>query len=284
MLAMPPAAAAPTPAPAPAPASTGPSLDDLLMGLGSSPSAAPGALPDDSPAAGVELGIGFDLPLPTPRASPPVAVPPAAAGPAVAPAGGGSAEAALAKGLGIPLPPDMAAADWERLGATVRQLVEGLSQLLSARAALKRELRAHNKTEMPMRDVNPFKSELGLKDVLQQLLFNANRNGKFMPVERAVREAAEDLLTHDLAIIAASRASVQGTVEEFDPQRLTQQFGKKGLIDMVAHANLWRQYEANYKQQSTHMADWLERLFEDHFVTAYCNEADRLSQQHVPLP
>lgn len=271
--------------PTPSHAGSGPSLDELLLGLGSGTAAAPPSAPVAEPKA--ELGIGFDLPLPTPRASPPPAAPGAPvapAGPAVAPAGEGSAEAALAKGLGIPLPPDMAAADWERLGATVRQLVEGLSQLLSARAALKRELRAHNKTEMPMRDVNPFKSELGLKDVLQQLLFNANRNGKFMPVERAVREAAEDLLTHDLAIIAASRASVQGTVEEFDPQRLMQQFGKKGLIDMVAHANLWRQYEAQYQQQSAHMADWLERLFEDHFVSAYCNEADRLSQQHVPLP
>lgn len=105
-----------------------------------------------------------------------------------------------------------------------------------------------------------------------------------MPVERAVREAAEDLLTHDLSIIAASRACVQGTVQEFDPQLFVQRFGKKGLLDLMADAQLWRQYQAYYAQQSAQMADWLERLFEEHFVTAYCNEAERLSQQHVPLP
>jgi hypothetical protein len=31
------------------------------------------------------------------------------------------------------------------------------------------------------------------------------------------------------------------------------------------------------------MADWLEALFERHFVNAYSREADRLSQQHILL-
>ncbi len=276
-----------TPEPAPAPLAepgTSPgfyAVPSSAEPIGAAPAVDIGALlgglgPAPAPPAGLDLDFGGPaMPAPVASATP---LEPAPAAPA------GTATEALAKGLGIALPADMGAADWERLGSALRQLVQGFAQLMSARAALKRELRAHNKTEMPMRDVNPFKSELGLNDVLQQLLFNASRGGKFMPVERAVREAAEDLLTHDLSIIAASRACVQGTVQEFDPQLFVQRFGKKGLLDLMADAQLWRQYQAYYAQQSAQMADWLERLFEEHFVTAYCNEAERLSQQHVPLP
>ena len=56
------------------------------------------------------------------------------------------------------------------------------------------------------------------------------------------------------------------------------------FFEFLDRGRLWESYEDYYGKRSEHMADWLERLFEEHFVSAYCNEAERLSQQHVPLP
>lgn len=195
--------------------------------------------------------------------------------------------AAFARGLGIAMPENLTSEDWERIGSTLRQLADAMNQLMRDRAALKGELRALNKTQLYLSENNPYKVGLSVDELLRHLLWGDSAEGAFMPADRAVREAIDDLRAHNLAIIAASRASVEGTVREFSPEQLRRHLATTRAARLVAimeHGQLWRSYLDYYDLKSSQMADWLEALFEKHFVAAYSREADRLSQAHIPLP
>ena len=190
--------------------------------------------------------------------------------------------AAFAKGLGIPVPDHITPEDWTRIGSMLRQHVDALNQLMKDRAALKNELRAFDKTQLYLSENNPYKTNMSLDSLLQQLIWGNSKQSGLMPVDPAVREATHDLKAHNLAIIAASRACVEGTIGEFSPDQLKRHLETTRAAKVVAfmeYGQLWRSYQDYYKEKSTHMADWLEAMFEKHFVVAYSRETHRLSQQ-----
>ena len=192
----------------------------------------------------------------------------------------------FAEGLGLPAPSTLTPADWQRIGSTLRQLVDAMNQLMQDRAALKSELRM-NRTERYLSENNPYKADIALDDLLRHLICGEGTGSAFMPADAAVREAADDLRAHNLAIIAASRASVEGTLREFSPDQLRKHLSVTRAAKVVAlmeHGQLWRSYMAYYEQKSTHMGDWLDAMFEKHFVDTYTQEALRLNQQHISLP
>lgn len=294
-----PAAATPAPArvPAPEPAAAPVAAPDDLMALlrGIQVPGVPGAAPVPAPA------FVPPPPLPAaPEATQPLPVglnaglnvgpPSAAAAPVDAPAPPPTPAfdaTAFARGLGMPVPECISADDWVRIGSTLRQLAEAMGQLMQDRKALKGELRALNKTQFYLSENNPYKMGLPIEALLRHLLWGGQADGAYMAADKAVREAIDDLRAHNLAIIAASRASVEGTVREFSPDQLKRHLTTTRAARVVAfmeHGQLWRSYLDYYEDRSTHMADWLEALFERHFVAAYSREADRLSQQHIPLP
>lgn len=190
--------------------------------------------------------------------------------------------AAFAKGLGIPVPDPITPEDWTRIGSMLRQHVDAINQLMKDRAALKNELRAFDKTQLYLSENNPYKTNMSLDSLLQQLIWGNSKQSGLMPVDPAVREATNDLRAHNLAIIAASRACVEGTIGEFSPDQLKRHLETTRAAKVVAfmeYGQLWRSYQDYYKDKSTHMADWLEAMFEKHFVVAYSRETHRLSQQ-----
>ena len=204
---------------------------------------------------------------------------------------------AFARGLGltdlpeVPEVPEVAegvapkaarAARAEHAGTVVRTLIEALALLLDARADLKRELRADDRTMLSGRDNNPLKARLSVAELIQYL-FAAHPVGGYMPAGRAVRESIDDLLIHEHATIAAARAAVEGTLHEFDPARLRQQLlklrnGKSSLFRVIDSSRLWDAYELQHQTQSLHLADWLETLFARHFMPAYGRETQRLKR------
>ena len=231
-------------------------------------------------------------------AAPSAAAAAAAADPAVDPAADPldplDAWAAFTRGLGlteVPEGPDAAevdalktarAARAEHAGTVVRTLIEALALLLDARADLKRELRADDRTMLSGRDNNPLKARLSVAELIQYL-FAAHPVGGYLPAGRAVRESIDDLLIHEHATIAAARAAVEGTLHEFDPARLRQQLlklrnGKASLFRVIDSSRLWDAYELQHQTQSLHLADWLETLFARHFMPAYGRETQRLKR------
>lgn len=195
-----------------------------------------------------------------------------------------NAWSAFTRGLGLPdahdSDPQATADAAERAGAIVRTLIEALAQLLDARADLKRELRAQDRTMLSGRDNNPLKSGLSAPELIQYL-FAAQVVGGYLPAERAVRDSINDLLIHEHATIAAARAAVEGTLREFDPVRLRKQLvpGKSSWFQVLDSARLWDAFEQHHQKQSAQMADWLEAIFARHFMPAYSRETERLKRQ-----
>ena len=159
----------------------------------------------------------------------------------------------------------------ERAGLMVRVLLEGLSELLAARADLKRELGAGERTRLGGQDNNPLKAGLSANEMIQYL-FAAPIGGGYMPAERAVRESVSELLVHEGATIAALRAALEGTIRDFDPAKLKALLlkgAKSSVLQLLDHARLWDGYQAHYEKKAQHMADWLEEVIDRYFVGAY---------------
>ncbi len=186
---------------------------------------------------------------------------------------------AFVQGLGLP---ETHASDEQaakRAGVMVRLLIEGVTELLGARADLKRELRAEDRTMLTGRDNNPLKARLSATDLVQYL-FAAPIGAAYLPADRAVREGIAELCIHEHATIAASRAAVEGALRDFEPGRLRKQLvpGKSGMFQMLDNARLWEAYQLHYEKQALHMADWLEAVFARHFMPTYVRETERLKQ------
>lgn len=201
-------------------------------------------------------------------------------------ADGGAALRALCQGLGIAGPEQLTTQDWERFGRSVRQLAQGFADLVNVRDDLKRQLRAADRTMLPSADENPLKSDMPFDELLHYLLFMPQGVAGCLPPQRALAETVTELRAHEFASLAAVRAAVEGAVKEFEPAKLrgTLLKGRRSIAAVVDNARLWDLYTTHYQDQGAHMADWLEQLFNRHFMPAYSREAERLRREAQPKP
>ena len=273
-----------TPAAPAASANDGSGADPIDISFGDDPFddwADTASLPLGSAAPGADPPTAISR---TPRPGPGHGPAHAAAAAVVAPARDGSAAVgaawpAFAQGLGLAETHSADEQAARRAGVMVRVLIEGVAELLGARADLKRELRAEDRTLLSGRDNNPLKAGLSATDLVQYL-FAPPMGAAYLPADRAVRESIAELRVHEHATIAASRAAVEGALRDFEPGRLRKQLApaKSGMFQVLDNARLWEAYQAHYEKQALHMADWLEAVFARHFMPTYSRETDRLKQ------
>lgn len=267
---------------------------------GPGPAATPQATPQPLSGWGIEHGAAQQAPAtpdPAPAQRQAAAAPacdaPSASGssaglaaPASEPAAQQAARclAALADGLGIDALQAHAPEDWQRMGVTVRLLVDGLRLMLSDRKALRSELRVPDPTQFYYSDNNPLKTDLSLQELVGILMSSPQTSRTFMPFDNAVQEAVDDLRSHNLAIIAATRATVVGVIQEFDPQKLRASLpgasakagaAPEGAPSFLERGRLWKAYADRYDAMNANLADWIERVFDRHFIAAYSREAAR---------
>lgn len=259
--------------------------------------AAPVALPDD---ALFDLGFGtppaapaapVDPPTmitvrhkPAPAAAPVAAAVPVAAAPVAraVPAGESAALiAALREGLGMPqLPIDSLTPEFMRLlGQLVQEAARGTVELLVARAALKREIRAEV-TMIVAKENNPLKFSPTVEVALGHLLSPPQRG--FLPPERAMREAYDDLRAHQFAFVAGMRAALEGVLKRFDPAvlegKLTQKSVLASVLPGARKARMWDVFTELYGQISAEASDDFHELFGKEFLRAYEAHIDQLSK------
>jgi type VI secretion system FHA domain protein len=164
--------------------------------------------------------------LPTPRL--PI-------GPASAGAPPDALLAALLEGLATPdlrlttLTPE----GMRLLGQLLREATRGSVELLSARAALKREMRA-DVTMIGAQKNNPLKFSPTVEAALQHLL--GPQVPGFMAPAPAMRDAFDDLRAHQLGVMAGMRAALEGVLGRFDPAQLESQLAQRGGGGLVAAA------------------------------------------------
>ena len=217
------------------------------------------------------------FPAPPPLAAPAQPGPPSAVNAALL--------AALLQGLGTPglridaLTPGL----MQLIGELLRESTRGAVELLLARAALRREMRAQM-TMIVARENNPLKFSPSVEVALQHLLSPPAPG--FMPAAPAMRDVFDDLRAHQLGVMAGMKAALDGVLQRFDPQQLEAQLAHRSalasLIPATRKARLWELFQQLFGQLSSEAQDDFDKLFGKAFLSAYEAQLDRLQAEPGP--
>jgi type VI secretion system FHA domain protein len=164
------------------------------------------------------------------------------------------------------------------LGRLLRLFTQGTIDLLATRASLKTEMRAPM-TIIASKDNNPLKFSPDSATALALLLSSPMPKG-FMQPDAAVTDATNDLVAHQVAVIAGMRAALEGLLSRFKPDTLAKRLTNKSMLDsmlpMNRKAKLWEQFEAIYGEVSKEAEDDFDALFSREFVRAYEQQVNAL--------
>jgi FHA domain-containing protein len=205
---------------------------------------------------------------------------------AAAPAADDELLAGLLAGLGAPglridsLTPQT----MQLIGRLLRESTRGMVELLVARAALKRELRAEM-TMIVSRENNPLKFSPSVDVALQHLLGPPSPG--FLPAAQAMRDACDDLRAHQLGVMAGMRAALDGVLKRFDPAQLEAKLTRKSAISSIIpaarKARLWELFQELFSQLQTEAQEDFDELFGQAFLKAYDDQLNRLHRESGPL-
>jgi FHA domain-containing protein len=210
---------------------------------------------------------------------------PAAAASAPAPASPADMDVmtrALCEGLGMSaLPGGRLTPETLRLvGELLHEATRGTVELLIARAALKREVRAEV-TKIVARENNPLKFSPNVEVALAHLLGPETRG--FIAPAPAMRDAYDDLRAHQFGFLAGMRAALEGVLKRFDPAvlegKLTQTSMLAKLLPSTRKAQMWDVFQQLYAQISAEAADDFHELFGREFLRAYEAHIDELKKE-----
>ena len=274
-----PATSAPTPlAPAAPLASSTAAIPNDWDPFGDMPSAS--SAPQAPSPTISDVDIGTPRVAPQPRPGPPAAPPISGAAP-------DALLASFLDGLNVPdlqletLTPGL----MRQIGQLLRESTRGTVELLAARTALKREVRAEV-TMIVARENNPLKFSPSVEVALQHLLGPPARG--FLPASAAMRDAFDDLRAHQIGVLAGMRAALEGLLARFDPAQLeatlAPRTGLANLIPASRKSRLWESFEALYSQLSREAEDEFHQLFGEAFVYAYETYIAQLQRDDAPPP
>jgi type VI secretion system FHA domain protein len=187
---------------------------------------------------------------------------------------------AFLDGAGVPRK-KVSAAEAERLlrecGAIMRAAVEGIMSLLIARAEMRKEFQAEERTMIAVRDNNPLKLMSDPHEAMAYLFDPAERADGFLDPVRAVGDACEDLRSHEIALMAAMRAAILGAVRRLDPHALERTFEKTGRFGFGSRkAKLWELFVAQQEKLSRDAQEDFSKVFGREFMGAYQAQLRRL--------
>ena len=163
-----------------------------------------------------------------------------------------------------------AEAQMESIGRSYRLMVEGLIDVLRARASLKGEFRMQQTMIQPAEN-NPLKFAPNAEEALLLLLRHGNQ--AFMAPDAAVRDSFNDLRAHQLAVMAGVEAAIKHLLTRFEPAQLEERMGKPGglssLFNGSRQAQYWQQFTELYSNISREAQEDFQDLFGREFSRAY---------------
>jgi FHA domain-containing protein len=179
---------------------------------------------------------------------------------------------AFLKGLELPNLPmaPLTAETMYLLGQMLRESTKGTVDLLAARAALKKEVRA-DLTLMGSSANNAMKFSPSVDFALQYLL--GPRTPGFMGPLDSMRDAYSDLKAHQMGVMAGMRAALTEVLQRFNPAQLEKKLEPPtklaGLLPAGRKAKLWEQFQLLFSQIATEAEDDFDDLFGKAFVREY---------------
>ena len=272
------AEAAEAPSPAATPAFTPVTPRHLPTPAGATPAVRASAFSEVLGAA-APASAEVDAPAPMPPAAGGASPQPAPPAPLPAAADTAALLAALYAGLEQPMPPAPTPQDLQLIGRLLHEALGGLLQLLAARHVAKRELGAAG-TRLQARENNALKFSPDVDTALAHLLGPLRRG--FIPPLAAVREAFEDVRTHEIALLAGARAALDAQLAQLAPQALEQQRPGRGAwsapLDVWRKAQLWESYCALHAQAQAQLQEQSDPFSARAFLEAYEAQREKLSR------
>ncbi|MDP5291705.1 type VI secretion system-associated FHA domain protein TagH [Oceanimonas sp. CHS3-5] len=189
----------------------------------------------------------------------------------------------LCNALGVPLadvPAGQRADLLTRLGGMLRLAVTGTMQGLRTRADIKNEMRL-NMTVVQSEGNNPLKFCSDYQQAMELML--KPRTG-YLSGEQALRQGMQELQAHQVASLAATRAAINGVIEQLSPERLVYRFEQTiskprfGRVD----GRYWRAYHQLHQSLNDDQ-DWRQSLFSRHYSTTYEEQAQLLATANPNL-
>jgi predicted component of type VI protein secretion system len=234
---------------------------------------------------------------PAPEAPAPAAAAPRAAPTAPAASASAAPEAAAPQpdallqafldGAGMPalrIPGGLTPELMNLIGRLMHESIRGTLDLLLARALTKREVRARS-TMIVARENNQLKFSPTVEAAFNNLL--APHGQGFMQPADAMRDAYNDLRSHQFGLMAGMRAALEGVLARFDPAhleaRLTHKSVLGALVPASRRARLWELYEHLYRDISKEAQDDFQTLFGKEFLRAYQAQIDKLDQEDAAI-
>ena len=157
------------------------------------------------------------------------------------------------------------------LRESVARLLEGLR----ARTSIKNEMRLDRTMIQPVEN-NPLKFALTDKDALRYL-FCPDSNA-YLPGNRAVREAFDDINDHQMALLAGMRSAYEHMLARFAPSTMESAFGdpqsKWFLGNKKSH--LWDAYEQYFVKLQQDPEETFTQLFGRKFSSTYGEQIDEI--------
>jgi type VI secretion system protein ImpI len=179
------------------------------------------------------------------------------------------------------VPPEMAAT----LGLVLRTVVQGVVEVLRARAEFRNQFRLPV-TRVMMSENNPLKFAVNAEDALGSLL--RRRNAGYLGPLEAFEDAFNDIRFHQLAVLAGMRAGFESVMSRFEPQKLQQEFDKRlkrgALLSVASKLRYWDLYTDVFEEMASDPDTTFRRLFGEEFATAYERQLDELKRGRGKTP
>lgn len=224
-----------------------------------------------APAAPVELPSA-----PPPAAAFAAAVPAATPVPPASPDGALEAFLRGAQLEGL----DRASVETEALMLTVgqifREMVDGLREVLQARASLKNEFRVE-RTVLRAAENNPLKFSADGTEAMLAMLQPRGRG--YMPGPRAVQEGFDDIKVHQMAVLAGMQEALTALLAAFDPDALAKRLDKESRLAGYlrgAKSRYWEAYEKRYREIAREAENNFRGILGDAFARAYEDSSRKL--------
>lgn len=189
---------------------------------------------------------------------------------------------AFLAGAGVPdlvIPAGLTPQFMNTLGQLLRESTQGTLDLLLARTLTKREVRAEL-TMIAPRENNPLKFSPGVEVALSHLLAPQGRG--FMTPLQAMKDAHDDLRSHQFGFMAGMRAALAGVLERFNPRELERRLTQKTVVDSLIPINrkakLWDLFADRYNDISHEAEEDFHVLFGREFLRAYEAQIAKLEQ------
>lgn len=166
------------------------------------------------------------------------------------------------------------------IGEALRIVVEGLMDVLRARAEIKSQLRM-SMTRMQSTENNPLKFSPNVEAALHTLFVERNRG--YLPTVQAFQEAILDIRNHQMAVLAGIRSAFDGMLEQFDPEKIEAEIErepKRGLLNVGLSVGAGARFRDHYVQEFARLMrdrdKAFDQLFGERFAEAYEEQMDRL--------